>query len=706
MTAAGCCARGSARQVGRTRRIRSISPASPAGASSSFGRRWPPPSEQRGPEALEHGAASATVLVRRTAGCRCQHPIAGWNSAGFLRNFFFLRRSRRRVALALHAAHLRDEPASAAGDLEPLALTLPLLGRHRRRHRVFIISARMKPARSCWRRPVGAFRGDFVIAGTGLRKRTRARAPNWRGSPPSRSGATVLLRPRRTKPASRSPSAPTSRRISRSSTRCGRAGGRWSASGSSSLRGDAEPRRRRRGIYRLETLGRRTRRARHHRAALPRRGRTSTNASLLTVRPSPNSTSGIATGTPAAEPARAPPSSPSPRCHVHEYRRFPSGIAPKRVRDSAPQDREPLRPRRRACASTAPQDNVVPSPIHAIAHWLDFVTTRWEPDLPAAERRILLLMPLSPRPEPYPGSVSEHRAINQRLDDEGFRPIGASPVLPRRNCRRGCRRASRRTVLALGPLGDQGRGTVVHRGRDLEPMAVVPYEHIAHLRGTRALAHDRGSIRRSGPVSRTAGKTPSPPWRVDSTRRGGRPPPAGAGAIEEKRAYVAMHNALAEGIARPPSARDECRQNFHPDRIARGGLGWRPGLTHSAASCWPADERRAHGVRGRVFVAGERLTARSAPTISCPIAPAHLPACRASAECGRRELPLATRLGVPQSRLGGAWSPAASTPRPARGARTSRRPHRARPRARSRVSAPPRDGGTQNPPARRTTPPC
>ena len=69
----------------------------------------------------------------------------------------------------------------------------------------------------------------------------------------------------------------------------------------------------------------------------------------------------------------------------------------------------------------SPQDNVDSLTQPRIAAWLDFVRNDYVPDLPKAKRRVLLFMPCT-KTKPYPFS-SEHKAINQRVADSGFRPI-------------------------------------------------------------------------------------------------------------------------------------------------------------------------------------------------------------------------------------------------------------------------------------------
>ena len=125
----------------------------------------------------------------------------------------------------------------------------------------------------------------------------------------------------------------------------------------------------------------------------------------------------------------------------------------------------------------SPQDNVDSLTHPRIAEWLDFIQSDYEPELPDAEHRVLLFMPCT-KTKPYPFST-EHMAINQRLLDEGYRPIRPN-YLPQELLARLEPQFSP-DVLNLSPLTD-GRGTVVHRMVISEPMAVVPYEHIVEFR--------------------------------------------------------------------------------------------------------------------------------------------------------------------------------------------------------------------------------
>lgn len=155
----------------------------------------------------------------------------------------------------------------------------------------------------------------------------------------------------------------------------------------------------------------------------------------------------------------------------------------------------------------SPQDNYDSLTHPRIAEWIDFVKTIYVPDLPDAERHILLFMPCT-KTKPYPFST-EHQAINQRLLDSGFKPT-ARLYLPQELQAR-LRTGFSPEVLNLSPLANAD-GTVIHRMVISEPMAVVPYEHIAAFKGkpSPAVAYDDPGLfeNRGNAVS---------PWRADST---------------------------------------------------------------------------------------------------------------------------------------------------------------------------------------------
>jgi hypothetical protein len=235
----------------------------------------------------------------------------------------------------------------------------------------------------------------------------------------------------------------------------------------------------------------------------------------------------------------------------------------------------------------SPQDNVDALTHPRIAEWLDFIRNDYEPELPEAERRVLLFMPCT-KTKPYPFS-SEHLSINQRLLDEGYRP-SARQDLPRELQAR-LEPPYSTDVLNLSPWIDD-RGTVLHRMVISEPMAVVPYEHIAEFRGkaSPAVAYDDPGLfeNRGNAVS---------PWRPDST------------AIrisatrwkwgdQERRQYVAMHNEMARIVAEVV-----LRIGHHYTDI----ISWvAPGLTHRSFVL-ARDERSMHHVAASRKAGGRTL---------------------------------------------------------------------------------------------------
>jgi hypothetical protein len=235
----------------------------------------------------------------------------------------------------------------------------------------------------------------------------------------------------------------------------------------------------------------------------------------------------------------------------------------------------------------SPQDNVDSLKHPRIAEWLDYIQYDYEPDLPAAEHRVLLFMPCT-KTKPYPFST-EHMAINQRLLDEGYRPLRPA-YLPDELLAR-LDQSFSADVLNLSPLTD-GHGTLVHRMVISEPMAVVPYEHIVTFGGksSPAVAYDDPGLfeNRGNAVS---------PWRPDSTAvqisatrwRWG---------DEERRHYVAMHNEMACMLANVVA------------RIAHNYtdiISWvAPGLTHRSFVLGRS-ERGVHHVGTSRKVAGKRL---------------------------------------------------------------------------------------------------
>ena len=236
----------------------------------------------------------------------------------------------------------------------------------------------------------------------------------------------------------------------------------------------------------------------------------------------------------------------------------------------------------------SPQDNVDALAHPRIAAWLDFIQNEYRPDLPKAERKVLLFMPCT-KTKPYPFS-SEHKAINQRLLEAGFRPTQRHYLPQELQARLEPHYDSE--VLNLSPL-DNGRGTVIHRMVISEPMAVVPYEHIVSYRGSErspaAVYDDPGLFEKRGNAVS--------PWRADST----------AVAVsatrwrwgdEERRGYVTMHNAMADALAKVVT------------RIGRNYtdiVAWvAPGLTHRSFVI-SRDERSANKVVATRLAGTERL---------------------------------------------------------------------------------------------------
>jgi hypothetical protein len=258
----------------------------------------------------------------------------------------------------------------------------------------------------------------------------------------------------------------------------------------------------------------------------------------------------------------------------------------KRLLESALKIESPFEVDESLCLYS-PQDNVDCLTHPRIAQWLEFIQNDYEPELPDAERRVLLFMPCT-KTKPYPFST-EHLAINQRLLDEGYRPTRRH-YLPQELIARLDPQFSPE-VLNLSPLVDS-RGTVVHRMVISEPMAVVPYEHIAEYRGrpSPAVAYDDPGLfeNRGNAVS---------PWRADSTA-------VRLSATrwkwgdQERRQYVVMHNEMARILAAVVA-----RIGRHYSDI----VSWvAPGLTHRSFVL-ARGERAFHHVTTSRKVGARRL---------------------------------------------------------------------------------------------------
>lgn len=278
----------------------------------------------------------------------------------------------------------------------------------------------------------------------------------------------------------------------------------------------------------------------------------------------------------------------------------------------------------------SPQDNVDALAHPRVADWIDFTSHRYRPRLPKGQR-ILLLLPCTAT-KPYIHST-EHRRINQALLEAGFAPAGRGNADP---------------LLNQAPLVHLS-GLVLHRAVISEPLGLVPYEHMLEYEGREspAVAYDDPGLfeNRGNAVS---------PWRADhsATRVG---PHEWKWGPNEKRAYVAMHNAMAAAVA----AALQRFGHLYDRRIA-----WvAPGLTHRSFVVGQR-ERAAHGVPAHRLVAGERLALTGVNDLLPPeLAIECLPT---RADCDAALLRLAARMGLtprqaagPFGRGGGGATPLA-----------------------------------------------
>jgi hypothetical protein len=289
----------------------------------------------------------------------------------------------------------------------------------------------------------------------------------------------------------------------------------------------------------------------------------------------------------------------------------------------------------------SPQDNLDSLGHPSIAAWFDFVLKEYRPVLPAG-RRVLLLLPCTAT-KPYILST-EHRRINAALLGAGFRPAApADPMLlPLREA------GEDEALFSLAPLVHPS-GTVVHRAVISEPLGLVPYEHMLAYPGgvSPAVQYDDPGLfeERGNAVS---------PWRADHSA-------SRVSATKwkwgpnEKRAYVAMHNAMAETVAKALS-----RFGHLYDRR----ISWvAPGLTHRSFVV-AKDERAAHGIATTKQAGAARL----ALTGANDLLPAELriTALPTRPQCAAALQRLADRLGVstqaaagPFGRGGGGATPLA-----------------------------------------------
>jgi hypothetical protein len=282
----------------------------------------------------------------------------------------------------------------------------------------------------------------------------------------------------------------------------------------------------------------------------------------------------------------------------------------------------------------SPQDNVESLKHPRIADWISYVTKDYAPKLPKGERRILLLMPCT-KTKPYPFS-SEHKSINQRLLDEGFKPVSRQ-YLPQELQAQLEDRYSQE-VLNLSPMVNAA-GTVIHKAVISEPMAYVPYERIATYDGkpSPATAYDDPGLfeKRGNAVS---------PWRKDSTATQVSDTRWKWGA-EELRHYVIMHNAMAETLA----AVIKRIGSRYTDRIA-----WvAPGLTHRSFVLGK-DERAENRIPAYRKVGDTRMALVGANDLLPP--DLRIECLPTAAHCKDAIQRLAKRLGTDPSRVGGTYS--------------------------------------------------
>lgn len=313
----------------------------------------------------------------------------------------------------------------------------------------------------------------------------------------------------------------------------------------------------------------------------------------------------------------------------------------QRLRESAQKYKPPfaLDP---TLALYCPQDNVDALAHPKVAAWMEFVLHHYQPALPQAPRRILLLLPCTAT-KPYILST-EHRRINAALLAAGFRATQpADPLLlPLRA------EEEPEDLFSLAPLLHPA-GIAIHRAVISEPLGLVPYEHmLAYPGGTSpAVLYDDPGLfeERGNAVS---------PWRADSTamRVGASKWKWGA---NEKRAYVEMHNAMSDVVAR-------ALLRFGDAYAQR--ISWvAPGLTHRSFVIAKA-ERAAHGVPATKQAGAEKLPLIGANDRLPPAL--RITALPTRAQCNAALLRLAARLGItpreaagPFGRGGGGATPLA-----------------------------------------------
>ncbi len=313
----------------------------------------------------------------------------------------------------------------------------------------------------------------------------------------------------------------------------------------------------------------------------------------------------------------------------------------QRLRESAQKYRPPfaLDPE---LALYCPQDNVDSLRHPRITAWFDFILKDYQPALPPAARRVLLLLPCTAT-KPYILST-EHRRINAALLAAGFRATApADPLL------RPLRAEDEpEELFSLAPLLHPA-GVVIHRAVISEPLGLVPYEHMLAYPGgvSPAVLYDDPGLfeERGNAVS---------PWRADCTATRISATKWKWGA-NEKRAYVGMHNAMSDVVARALT------------RLGGGytqRISWvAPGLTHRSFVI-AREERAAHGIAATKQAGAERLALIGANDLLPPAL--RITALPTRAQCNAALLRLAARMGItpreaagPFGRGGGGATPLA-----------------------------------------------
>ena len=282
----------------------------------------------------------------------------------------------------------------------------------------------------------------------------------------------------------------------------------------------------------------------------------------------------------------------------------------------------------------SPQENVDSLNHPRIAAWNDFIDRHYEPSPPDGRRRIMLFLPCT-KTKPYPFSL-EHLHINRALLSAGFAP--SATLYPPEDLMRELPAGFPPEAVNLSPLV-HGDGTVLHRFVISEPLACVPYEHIISYNGisSPACAYDDPGLfeNRGNAVS---------PWRADFTATAISPTKWRWGQ-EERRAYVTMHNAMAERLA---------ALIFRLARLYDRRIAWvAPGLTHRSFVVG-RQERKANNLP-----AARRVGNTAMPLVG---ANDRLPqdlkiACLPTvAQCQEAQKRLAARLGREVAHIGGYYS--------------------------------------------------